>query len=1119
MNRIFSIVSSRARGAWLVAGLFASATALGQGLPAGGQVVAGSGSIGAAAGGKLVIDQASHRLAIDWRQFNIGADNTVQFNQPGRDAVALNRVLGPDASQVMGQLQANGRVFLINPNGVLFGQNAQVNVGGLVASTLDIGNADFMAGHYRFQGNGNPASVVNRGRIDASDGGAVALLGGQVHNQGVIQARMGTVALAAGNAVTLDFAGDGLLNVQVDQAAKNALVDNGQFIQADGGQVIMTASASDALLQTVVNNTGVVEARTLENRAGKIVLLGDFAGGTVKVGGKLDASAPDGGDGGFIDTSGANVEIMADVEITTMAEQGEIGTWLIDPRDFTVEAGKGWGKNRIGAETLGKLLRLSNITLHTIGIGRDAGNIYVDAPVSWDSRTLLSMVAHNDIDIKASIVAPKGHIAALARGDIHIAKGVEAKAASMWLAAADDVNVHGAIDAGRLSIAAGSAFNTGADSSIAIQKNFQAVSDTAVLSGQVYSEGRSILFLANHIAIDGSVSMQSDKGYIGMKALDGLTVNGDISLSGRKGAIDLSGDSIVVNGKLSVMGRESGLMLSGGNIIMNGAMSAAGKETQILLETCSCDLLGGDIAINGDVSVNGEGYILVSSDGAVLLDGNLSAEAVFIMADGNVEDTGKGVITAYQLEARSEDGAIALSRGVHQVHRLEASGQNGLSFTNGKRLEVEEATVAGDGNILIRTTAGDLVLIPPFGPTMMVPPSGVVRVFGKGDIDLVSAGAFRNETGADALQANDGNWRVWSQSPTQTDLDGLAYDFKQYNARYGSSAVLGQGNGVLYTLAPVLDVGLKGVVAKTYDGTDAATITDSNYVLESGLQDGDHVVFSKPTKGRYSDQNAATGKTVTVDGLRITEAYEADSGAKIYGYRINASASADVGRIDRRAITISAQDQGKVYGNADPSLSYTVGGQGLVSGDSLNGALARAGGENVGSYVIGPGSLDNANYKITDFSGAALSIVPRSIVVTADDQSKYFGQADPALTWRVTGGSLAFDDRLSGVLGRDPGEGLGAYAIRQGSLAAGGNYVLDFVDGQLVVLPGTLDDYLGDLAPAYHAATVSAQNLQQGPMAFDQQQGDGTAGPASGDPQSQSLYHIENNGLRMPEGI
>src|SRR5690606_12902404 len=111
----------------------------------------------------------------------------------------------------------------------------------------------------RFRGDGG-ASVINRGQLQAGDGGYIALIDGQVRNDGTVAARLGSVALAAGEAMTLDFAGDGLLNVTVDEAAVDALVENHQLLRADGGQVLMTARASDALLRDVVNNTGVVEA-------------------------------------------------------------------------------------------------------------------------------------------------------------------------------------------------------------------------------------------------------------------------------------------------------------------------------------------------------------------------------------------------------------------------------------------------------------------------------------------------------------------------------------------------------------------------------------------------------------------------------------------------------------------------------------------------------------------------------------------------------------------------------------------------------------------------------------------------------------------------------------------
>ncbi len=171
--------------------------------PVNGVVTAGQASI-ASNGASMTIEQASQHVALDWQSFSIGRGETVRFVQPNSSAVALNRVVGTDPSSILGSLSANGKVFLVNPNGILFGAGASVNVGGLVASTLDIGNSDFMAGRYKFSGRSG-ASVHNAGAINA-DGGYVALLGARVSNQGVIAAKLGTVTLAAGQAVTMDVA-------------------------------------------------------------------------------------------------------------------------------------------------------------------------------------------------------------------------------------------------------------------------------------------------------------------------------------------------------------------------------------------------------------------------------------------------------------------------------------------------------------------------------------------------------------------------------------------------------------------------------------------------------------------------------------------------------------------------------------------------------------------------------------------------------------------------------------------------------------------------------------------------------------------------------------------------
>jgi filamentous hemagglutinin family protein len=373
-------------------------------LPTGGNIVGGSGSI-SQDGNSLNVQQNSDRLITNWDSFDIGAGHTVNFYQPGSNSVALNRVIGEDASAIYGNLNANGKVFLVNPNGVLFGQGAAVNVGALVASTLSLSDEDFNNGNYQFQGDGNNAAVINRGSITA-DGGAVALLGGQVSNHGIIQANQGTVALAAGDKITLDFAGDGLLNVTVDKGTIDALVENHQLVRANGGQVIMTANATNALLQTVVNNTGVIEAQTLDNQNGTIVLKGGFNGGTVNVAGTLDASAPDSGDGGFIDTSGAHVKVANGTQVTTKANNGTTGEWLIDPTDFTVNAGNATGTDSgIGADTLSANLANNSITLQTVASGSEAGDINVQAAVTWNADTTLTLNAHNDININAAITA------------------------------------------------------------------------------------------------------------------------------------------------------------------------------------------------------------------------------------------------------------------------------------------------------------------------------------------------------------------------------------------------------------------------------------------------------------------------------------------------------------------------------------------------------------------------------------------------------------------------------------------------------------------------------------------------------------------------------------------
>src|ERR1700687_1268668 len=183
-------------------------TAGGSVQPIGGQVVSGTGSI-AQSGNTTTIRQSSQDLLLNWQSFNIGSQETVDFLQPSASAIAVNRILGTNGSQILGHLDANGQVWLINPNGVLFGQSAQVNVGGLVASVLGVSDLSLSSNTISFSGNGT-GSIVNQGTINAANGGYVAFLANHVSNQGTITARLGTIALGAGSATTLTFSGNSL---------------------------------------------------------------------------------------------------------------------------------------------------------------------------------------------------------------------------------------------------------------------------------------------------------------------------------------------------------------------------------------------------------------------------------------------------------------------------------------------------------------------------------------------------------------------------------------------------------------------------------------------------------------------------------------------------------------------------------------------------------------------------------------------------------------------------------------------------------------------------------------------------------------------------------------------
>ena len=375
-------------------------------LPTGGKITSGKGSI-ATTGNQMTVKQDTRKMIANWDTFNIGKSAGVAFKQPDADSVALNRIYDQNPSQILGSLSAKGKVFLLNPSGIVFGKDAQINVGGLVASSLNMADSDFLAGKYNFFSDGQSGSILNQGNISVIPGGVVALIAPKVTNEGTITATSGDVLMAAGNQVSLDFNGDGLISYTINKGAINALAENKGLIQTDGGLVVMTAEAADSLTGAVVNNSGVIQAQTLQNKHGRIVLLSDMASGTTIVSGKLDASAPNGGDGGFIETSAKNVNINDDAVITTAAPKGNTGTWLIDPYDFTIASSDG----DVTGAALTTALASNSVTIQTLsgsvsctgmtcGSGNSSGNgdIFVNDNITWSKNTL-TLNAYRNIEI------------------------------------------------------------------------------------------------------------------------------------------------------------------------------------------------------------------------------------------------------------------------------------------------------------------------------------------------------------------------------------------------------------------------------------------------------------------------------------------------------------------------------------------------------------------------------------------------------------------------------------------------------------------------------------------------------------------------------------------------
>lgn len=304
-------------------------------LPQGPVVVNGQVAVSQSGAGTMQV-QASNGAIINWQQFSIGAGETTRFVQPSASAAVLNRVIGQDASRIFGQLQANGRVFLINPNGIVIGASGRIDTNGFVASTLDMADADFLAGKLKFFSTGTAGSIVNQGLVTVGQGGRIAFIAPNIENSGVIQAPGGQILLAAGRKIeisSLDFEG---VSFEV-QAPTDAVLNLGKLL-ADNGAVNVFAGSlrhsgeirANRLAQDADGSIRLVGSNEVTLTADSVTQADGSAGGTIiiqsnagvtNVAGKVSASGAD-GEGGAIHVLGERVAVQSTARIDASGRTG-----------------------------------------------------------------------------------------------------------------------------------------------------------------------------------------------------------------------------------------------------------------------------------------------------------------------------------------------------------------------------------------------------------------------------------------------------------------------------------------------------------------------------------------------------------------------------------------------------------------------------------------------------------------------------------------------------------------------------------------------------------------------------------------------------------------------------
>ncbi len=571
---------------------------------------------------------------------DINAGWTVNVNQNSKDSKYVLYDIENDPTMIMGNLNANGRVYIFDQNGVIFGAGSQVNVGSIVTSTGYISDANIKAGKLNFEGVAGNGEIVNNGSITAAEGGLAAFVAPGVRNNGVINA--GVVVGGSADKVAIDLYGDNLVSVEVEGELQNAIIENKGTINAAGGTVALTVAAAKSAVDNVINMDGIIDVSSVSVKGGKIVLNGGDKG-VVKVAGKLKA---DGKDGGTVKITGQNIHLTETSEISADAVAAGNGGRV----DVVAKNGLVFGGN---VSAKGGALGGNGGFVDTSGLGWV--DIYgnVDASAingtngTWlidPSNLLITNAGSTNVGgtgSSGSPFAPDGDTISILRTNV-----IEAA-----LNAGTNVHIttvgtpNKALQDGTITILAGITKNAGIASTLFLEAAGSIImtgKDITATAGTVLNV---VLEAAKSIFVNDS-KITTGSGDVTFTAGDGIeigaltqinTAGGDATMTAEKGSFFIGNGSAINTAGGDITVRADGTVVTAGGIPLTGVVNVNGV----------LNAGGGDIDIHQSAIFDGDADSLrTSGTGTVSVNQNkVGTKGKIQNAIDAIQNTGTGLNT------------------------------------------------------------------------------------------------------------------------------------------------------------------------------------------------------------------------------------------------------------------------------------------------------------------------------------------------------------------------------------------------------------------------------------------------------------------------------------------